>query len=211
MQLYTYYTKSHSFLFENFLKKSVNFFNEYELVIGTGEQHCHDGGFNSKNFGKTTFEKIQFIINSNEWESNEVIIFCDADVLFLQKTKEFLLNELSNLDMIFQNDENTCNTGIYLCRKNKKVKSLLEEVINNNDKFHNEQLALNNLIKKHNIKYKLLNSKIWNVNFIGWNPWDGKIKIDFPDDILMFHANYIVGIENKHSALKMAYDRFFNK
>ena len=159
MKLYTYFTESHLFLFENFLKKSINYFNEYELLIGKGKQHCIDGGFNSKNFGKTTFEKVEFLIESNEWESNDVIMFCDADVLFIKKTKDLFLNDIKDLDMVFQNDENTCNTGVYLCRKNKKVKSLLEEVVKNKNNFHNEQLALNNLIKKHNIKYNLFLQK----------------------------------------------------
>jgi len=133
-----------------------------------------------------------------------------VDVIFIKKTKDFFLNEINNLDMIFQNDENTCNTGVYLCRKNKNVKALLEEVVKNKNNFHNEQLALNNLIKNHNIKYKLLNGKVWNVNSIGWNPWDNKTNIKFPNDIILFHANYIVGVDNKFLALKLAYDKFLN-
>ena len=208
MKLYTYYTDSHRYLFETFLKKSINYYGEYELNAGVGEQRCSDGGFCTENFGKTCFEKIKFMIESNEWESNEIIMFCDSDVIFLNKTKEFFLNELGKLDMIFQNDDNTCNTGIYLCRKNKRVKSLLENVLLKNN-YHNEQVALNDIINNHDIKYKLFDYKVWNVKFSGIDPWDGQVDINFPPDILMYHANYMLGTENKKKALQLAFNKFF--
>lgn len=204
MKLYTYYTDSHKYLYDNFLKKTVDIHQEYELIAGIGVQHCIDGGFCTENFGKTCFEKIRFMIDSNEWESNNVIMFCDADTMFLNKTKEILLNELGEYDMIFQNDSHTCNTGIYLCRKNNRVKELLEHIFSIKDEFHNEQVALNHTIHSHPIKYKLFDHKVWNVKFQGLDPWDGITTINFPDDILMFHANYMLGIKNKFNASKFS-------
>lgn len=210
MKLFTYYTDSHAYLYENFLKKTVNKFNEYELISEKGNQYCEDGSFNSKNFGKTTFEKIKFVLDSNEWESNDITIFTDADVVFLKNTKEFFQNEIENLDMVFQNDNWTCNTGVYIFKRNNNVKQLLENILSiQNVGFHNEQVALNSIIRDHNIKYKLFDERIWNVNFQGLCPWDGNELINFPDNILMFHANYMVGVKNKINALSLAYNKFF--
>jgi len=209
MKLFTYYTESHKYLYDNFLEKTVNKFGEYELISGIGNQHCDDGSFMNPNFGKTTFEKIKFLLDSNEWESNETIMFADVDVVFLGYTKEFLLEQIGDMDMIFQNDKGTCNTGIYLCRKNKKVKSLLENVLEIQNGWHNEQLTLNHVIYNHDIKYNLLDKRIWNVSFDGIDPWEGNDLINFPNDILMFHANYMVGVKNKVNALSLAYNKFF--
>lgn len=211
MKLYTYYTDSHKYLYDNFLKKTVDIHQEYQLIAGIGIQHCVGGGFLTENFGKTCFEKVKFIIDSNEWESNDVIMFCDADTIFLNKTKEVFLNELGEFDMIFQNDSYTCNTGIYICRKNNRVRELLEHIFLIKDGFHNEQVALNHIIGSHPVKYKLFDYKVWNVKYQGLDPWDGNANINFPHDILMFHANYMVGIDKKINSLNLAFNKFYKK
>lgn len=208
MKLYCYYTKSHLKMFNSFLYKSIKNFNEYELISCYGPQICEDGGFTSKDFTITTNRKMEFMLEQCDWESNEIVLFSDADVIFTNKSKDYILSEIKGNDIVFQEDRKTCNAGFYACKCNSIIKKLFEESVKLKTHYHNEQLALNSIINHYDVKYKWFDSKIWNISFLE-NEWDKSSKIEFPSDMMVFHANYMVGCDIKEKSLQIAQDMFF--
>jgi hypothetical protein len=202
MKLFVYFTESHKRMFE-YLFRSVERLHEFELHSFCGEQVC-EGSYDSSNYGQCTFDRTEFFLNSNQWNTNEIVLSCDADVLLLKPVKQFLLESIEDFDIVFQTDNISmlniveCCMGFFVCRTNERVRELFVETSKLKN-FHDDQKALNSIINKTNVKYSRFDSRIWN----------SSLSTTMPDDILVYHANFMMGVENKEKALKIVYQKFF--
>lgn len=200
-------------MYENFLKKSCTYFNEYEITSLKGDQISKDGSFYSKGFNDTVYQKIDFVLRNNSWDNpNEIVLFSDADVVFLKPTKQFILENMNDHDMVFQSDLTSFNTGVYAFRNNDKVKKLMETTISISKNHYGEQLALNHALHNSGIICKAFDKRIFNIShYNGGKVWNNEDTIHFPKNIMAFHANFIIGVSNKEKALKMACNRFLKE
>jgi len=174
-----------------------------------GEQ-IGSGDWGNPNYGLAVYKKIDAILRTTDWSSEETILYCDADVLFVKPTKEFLLKQLGGYEMAFQYDDGYCNTGFFVYRTIPKVKRLLERTLECAPKG-NDQYALNDIIHSSGINYRLFSSSIWNISFLcGQEVWDGTTPIPFPPKMKIFHATWIGNCALKEKALQAAKDQFLS-
>ncbi len=196
MKLITYYTKTHEFLLKEYLIPSIN--EDFNIIDGYGQQKSEDGNYFSKGFNESTKDKLIFLydnlLNSDE---NEILLFCDVDIIFLKPIKDYL-NKYLDYDMVFQKGYDGLNTGFFLLKNKKNVRHLLKDVIENCHKYHDDQIALNDIIQKYNnIKYTTFDDRILSpAPLIGRKVWSGE-TFEVPNNTLVFHACWCAGIDNK--------------
>lgn len=196
MKLITFYTETHERLFSEFLMPSLS--EDFELIKGSGLQKSQDGSYFSSGFTETTKDKITFLYNVLiETVENEVLLFCDVDIVFFKPIQDYL-NEYSEYHMVFQKAYDGFNTGFFLLKNIGAVRSLLKDVINNCHLYHDDQLALNDIIQRYKtIKYTAFDDKILcPAASIGSKVWEGE-ELTIPEDTLVFHACWCAGVENK--------------
>lgn len=196
MKLITFYTKTHEKMLRDFLLPSIT--EDFKLIEGNGEQKSQDGSYFSKGFSESTKDKIVFLYNVLlESEENEVMLFSDVDIIFLKPIKDYL-NGYLDYDMVFQKGYGGLNTGFFLLKNKEEVRNLLKNVINNCHFYHDDQIALNDIIQKYTtIKYTNFDDKILSpAAIIGLKVWGGE-ELKIPEDTLVFHACWCAGVDNK--------------
>lgn len=210
MKLLCYFTPSHKDMFEGFLKRSCDLFGEHEVIAFMDqEQLSDDGSFYSKGFHETVVKKMDFILGSNAWDDTEHFIFSDADVIFTAPTQEYFTEQIAGHDIVFQSDQTTYNSGLYVFRNNPKVKAMFEEAVRVKDQHFGDQLCIDAALRAVPLKCKAFDKTIFNISFyMGGGLWDNASTIHFPKHMRAYHANFIVGVDNKIKALTQAYDRF---
>lgn len=196
MKLITFYTKTHEKMLRDFLLPSIT--EDFKLIEGNGVQKSQDGSYFSKGFSESTKDKIVFLYNVLlESEENEVMLFSDVDIIFLKPIKDYL-NGYLDYDMVFQKGYGGLNTGFFLLKNKEEVRNLLKNVINNCHFYHDDQIALNDIIQKYTtIKYTNFDDKILSpAAIIGLKVWGGE-ELKIPEDTLVFHACWCAGVDNK--------------
>lgn len=229
IKLYSIYTPSHEVFLEKFFLPSLK--DDYFLVLEKYEQECHSGVFQSEGWMDTMKKKVELIIRAIKENQGQVFIHSDVDVQFFGKTKDVILQAISGNDIVFQKDmpealdndfEGHYCAGFFVCRGNEKTLKLFEDILSEIPKTKlNDQLILNKLIR--NNKYKIaascLPDSFWgpgtyygkNVDHLGGYHWEDGDELLFPEEILMHHANWTRGIENKKRQLEYVKKRVFEK
>lgn len=194
MKLLTVYSDSHENLFDT-LRDSIELFvtDSFDFCPYKIDQTCPSGIYNSEGFWSAAADKFQCIHNSIDDFDNEVSFFVDADVVILKSFVEDVKSEMHGFDMKFQRDAHEYCTGVFAFRRNEEVKRLLSDCIEYSSSLkRHDQTALNALIHqkhKYNLSTGFLNEKKY------VNP---PLKERGPySDVITFHANFIVGIDNK--------------
>jgi hypothetical protein len=218
MKFITFYSESHKNIFEIFLESFEKHLKpNHELKIKKINQISPTGNFNSQGFDLTMMEKINWIIENIDTNSNENLVFSDCDVQFFD---DFTI-DLSDNDILFQHDfsnfdfswfpdgkkgisnyPNYC-AGFFICKQTEKVKNFFIEVkktfLNHMNGYLHDQIVINKLISEnYNINHGILNSNLfWTVAFsTNGNVWNGQ-EINVPSTVIMHHANFTIGVENK--------------
>ena len=205
MRLLTCYSESHRTLFENYFNPSVKKINQYEIISQKYEQ-IGDGSFMNIGWKDSTFRKIDFLIQMVEECWGECFLFSDSDIIFLNKTKDFLLEQLGSHDACFQRDFNDLCSGFFIMKANDKTLKFLKNCIINKNKYPEDQTAFRG--EKEAIDYILLPDQIFNIGMInGGTVWDGE-PIDIPKNILVFHANWTIGTKAKVDLFNLVIDNF---
>ena len=210
MKVLCYYTPSHKGMFDNFLKRSCDLFGEHELIsLMDNDQLSSDGSFYSNGFHETVVKKMDFILSSNAWDDTEYMIFSDADVIFTAPTQEYLLEQVAGYDIAFQSDQTTYNSGFYVFRNSPKVKAMFEEAVRVKGQYFGDQLCIDAALRTVPLKCRAFDKTIFNISFYTNGAlWDNQSTIHFPKHMKVYHANFIVGVDNKEKALRKAYERF---
>jgi len=196
MKLVTFYTKTHEELLKGFLIPSIT--EDFDIIKECGQQKSVDGNYFSNGFNESTKDKIIFLYNTLlDSDENETILFSDVDIIFLNPIKSYL-KKYSNYDMVFQKGYDGLNTGFFLLKNKDSVRNLLKNVINNCHQYHDDQLALNDIITKYNdINYTTFDDRILSpAAIIGSVIWSGE-NLNIPTDTLVFHACWCAGVDNK--------------
>jgi hypothetical protein len=137
----------------------------------------------------------------------EKFIFADCDIQFFKPFVSQVLESLEDYDIACQEDRGSLCAGFFGCRSNDKTKELFTTIKNKFREMVNDQVALNNL--KNIVSSTLLNKEQFYTigNFFenknGTFVWDNETNITPPSNILLHHANYVVGVENKLKLLNM--------
>lgn len=152
--------------------------------------------------------KKYVLINNLLNENYDVVVYCDADVVFLNDPSKYILKVSENFEFGAQSESlpewptSYCAGFMFFTQKSKK---LVKKLINIKSP-HSDQFIFNKLISKDSKYFKkiftLPESLFQNgLHYKGYT----EDKIDFLLNKLkpfVFHANYVLGLENKLKLLK---------
>ena len=199
MNIYTCYTDSHNELFQ-MMEESLKKTNpDLNLISKKLEQECKSGDFMKEGWNKTMEKKMDLILESIN--QDPVFIHSDADVYFFRDVKEKLEQELGDFDIVFQDDSisGLC-CGFFIARSSPRLYDLWTDVKRNIYNFGNDQNALNMLIRRHPIKYKMLPRTFFTFGHVGAGAWNNH-EFEFDRELYVAHANWTVGVQNKINLL----------
>ena len=212
---YTFFSDSHRICLKYFLN-TFPFEDNIDLTIRHIPQECESAEYESDGFDKSMIRKVEFINQSFcELDDNDILIFTDVDVIFLKPYKDLFLKELGDSDIIFQSDTGTVCMGVFCCRVSNKTRFFFKELLDllNKDastlkKFKHDQQAANLMLtsKNYNLDVKLFSHKVFNCGFLG-KLYKGEDEVKFPNDMVLLHANFTIGLDNKIKLIKMALDQ----
>lgn len=206
MKFYTFYTPSHKFIYEEFFLKSFPH-NEFELVSEEHIQTCPSAEYRSSGWKNTMQHKLHLIIRGLGETLDNFMVHGDCDIQFFPPgIKNQLKEELSDFDIAFQNDGTRYCAGLFICKSSKKIISLFKDILESLSDFPDDQEALQFFLRhKHqSLKVKVLSDKFYTYAMdTNWQPYDSRMKIQLTNkNIMIHHANYTVGIDNKIKLLE---------
>jgi len=209
MKIYTHYSDSHKGMYDNFKYTLRNIYSKEQATIRClyHPQTTQSGSFMTHGWLDSMEYKLNLILDAIDENKDNWFIFADCDVQFFNPFIEDLENTLQNADIACQEDRGSLCAGFFACRSNKKTFNLFDTIKNNFRNLVNDQVALN---KFQNLATcKMLDSKKYFTigNFFN-NPngtynWDNTTDIIPPREMIIHHANYVVGVDNKQKNLKM--------
>jgi len=197
---------------------------EFDLIIKKANS---EGGFyQTAKFSDTVVEKANIIIDAIQENWGEVFVYSDVDIQFFKKpVKSILLEQINGYDIACQCDipgsTGQLCTGFFICRANEKTLKLWKIVRKKIHREKRDQYAFNRTLKRVDlwfwnfiymtpkIRYKTLpyvfyspgiyNGKAWIQSGKSWKPGD---IFKIPEGILIHHANWAIGTENKVAQLE---------
>jgi hypothetical protein len=220
VKLITQYSQSHAKMLDSFLGSFQD--SDIELVINRVPQVCATGAFRSADWSLATRNKIIFLINEIKLFNCDILVFSDIDVQFFSSIKEYVIdsfNRTSNssppLDIIFQNDcpfslgKQIC-TGFFALKPSDKVLKFWNCVLENmQDNKHLDDQDVTQLLLQSwvdvGLSVDVFNHRVFTYGHtldldtppVGGLPWNPLKDVSVPEDIVVHHANWTVGIENK--------------
>jgi len=202
MKVYTYYTDSHKNFYDDYFSKTLEGF---EIVAFQGEQECKTGSYYQDGWKNTTMKKVDIFVKACEENQNEIFLYSDVDIQFFGPIKQTLLEELGDNDIAFQNDYlgGMCS-GFFVCRGNERTLKMFQNMKKNESTYLEDQHALN--MNLNNVKFKPLSSKFWTFGAYQ-TQWKNQ-NFEIPDNILMHHANWTEGLQNKKFLLDFVRQKY---
>lgn len=209
MKIYTHYSDSHKLMYDNFKQTLRGIYSKEEATIRClyHPQTTQSGSFMTHGWLDSMEYKLNLILDAIDENKDGWFIFADCDVQFFKPFIKDLENILQNADIACQEDRGSLCAGFFACQSNIKTLNLFKTIKSNFRHLVNDQVALNEL--HHLATSKMLDNKkyftIGNVfnNLNGTFNWDNYTNITPPKEMIMHHANYVVGVENKQKLLSM--------
>ncbi len=210
--LCTFLTPSHEVFLNEWLLPSIQ--DDFEIIIGRAPQECPTASFMKFGWTKTTKKKVLHVIDTIKNNMGRIMIFADVDIQFFGSIEAIIKEMLETNDFVIQKNDpkgGLC-TGffaLYCNEKNLRLwKRTYEYMLTNNRK--SDQTSFNHILKEK-FNNKITWSYLPTSLFIGggtfrsesWTPGD---FLEVPPTILMHHANYSKGIENKLAQLEHVRD-----
>jgi hypothetical protein len=215
MKIYTTFSESHKPLFEKYFLpsyKEQNKGKDFSLYVSEMDQISENGSYSTVGFRESTSDKLKVIIQAISDNMGERIIYCDPDIQFFNGFKEDILkyNTLQpEVDIFCQCDTPRCPENVILCTGfmvltcTQKLKTVFENALTHIDKFEHDQYAFNYFAKKA-LNWRILpEEKYYTIAYNTGNVvWNGEEYNNIPDGIIMHHANWTVGVNNKLKLLE---------
>ncbi len=199
MNIYTLYSASHETLYRNFFLPSVP--DNLQIVAKTVDQACPSGSFYQDGWSDICRQKVIWFRDICKKEMGDTFIYSDVDVQFFGDILFPLLSELGDYDIACQEDLGQYCSGFFICKASERTLALFECMV---DRYNKEdQYTLNKYIWMVDAKY--LSGQYYTVGHSIGTVWDGQ-PFDIPGDILVHHANWTVGVENKMKLLQIVRD-----
>jgi len=203
IKLYAIYTPSHQILLDKWFLPSIQ--DDYEIILEYHDQECPSGSFMHSGWTKTTRRKVDMIIQAVKDNWGKIFIYSDVDIQFFGKTKDIILDLIQDKDIIIQrnNPTGTACSGFFVCKGNEqtlKLWQMAKEYMKQSGK--SDQRALNYaLANSAYIKWDLLPVEFFNGGTLTGKLWKPGLKLPIPNNIVIHHANWTIGIKNKIAQL----------
>jgi len=235
IKMYVAYTPSHEYFFNNFFLPSLK--DDYFLIVEKHNQECKTGFFEDPGWMDTMKRKIGLVVRAIKENPGNIFIHSDVDIQFFGKTKDIILQSLYDKDIVFQRDrhENKKSgeqgvycAGFFACRSNEVTLEFFERILKELDNAvppDNDQTLINDFLQKKNNKVNAgyLPDIFWspgiNYGITGWLDdsgekiyhWEPGQELEPPSGIVMHHANWTKGVDNKKIQLELVKEKAFKK
>jgi hypothetical protein len=227
IKAYTLFTASHKKFLTDYLLPSFPYHENVELCIRYKPQRCSTANFETEGWRDTMRDKVECFIEGIEvCKDNEIFMFIDPDIQFFGDFYNDIVTEIQNKDAVFQDDVfGGVNTGFFAVKNNKNTRALFKTVLGNLNSFSQEQVLLNHLLQQYklstsiSINWSFLSKKYWTYGHIASLPGDlngfrgswtpEAIDFNVPKDIIMHHANWTGGVENKIKLLDIVKSKVY--
>jgi hypothetical protein len=210
VKIYTFHTELNKKLFEEYFFPSAKKYGE--VVAIKGNQGQSNGIYRQEGWLELMSQKIDAIIKAIKENNGQIFMFCDADAQFFNKIE---ISGMEKYDMLFQRDNpsGTLCAGVFFCKGNgrtlefwQEVKKLMGKKIS--ERIQDDQDAVNFILRKNKLQQFIKNNKFkikWGylpAEFYGAGTLTGKLwtseeYLPVPENIILHHANYTQGLENK--------------
>jgi len=171
--------------------------------------------YGGKEYNRIMGTKTRVILDS--LTKNNIIHFVDSDIVFLKPIGAEYYQEYSDYDLVFQQDCSTLEPyALWSCAGNVLIKNtpethyLLNKIIEYQEKYPNKndqecmyQYFLD-LKMKSILEYP--HAKLYSFpkhEFLNGHNIQDNVKKGMLDNLLIFHANYVVGRDDKIKLLKL--------
>lgn len=214
MNIYCCYTPSHKPIYWRYFQKSVCFDNS---LVAKQLPEFGSGKYKNQMWQEATRQKTEMIIEIIDYGLDDIFIFSDVDIQFFGPITDLVTKAIIGHDIVLQQDPSAkyelmyC-TGFMAIRLSNKIKKFFESILELMDERQelDDQDAFNLLAREpHDLKLGTFDPKIvWSHRKM----WRAGQEIEFPDEMLIHHANWTSSIEDKIAQLelilKMYYERF---
>lgn len=142
----------------------------------------------------------------------EVFLYADGDVVLFGLTPEMLLEDMGDAEIVnhvsLPNYGRAC-TGFMGIRNTYYIRAFMRDWA---DKSRWDDEDYFNYVLKEDVEFqthhRFLPSKYWNIGQagLGYKTWEEKIALApslIPKDIVMFHANFTMGLQQKLQLLEL--------
>ena len=204
MKIYACFSKTHRTMFEDYFRKT--------LPSGTELSHreladlCATGAYKSAGFQAICVEKMIYLVSAIEDELRntdpQVFVFSDVDLRFYGEIEEDLMAYMGDdYEIAFQDDgPGGCCTGFLAIRPTMKVLEFFRAVVAHMGATGAmDQDATNELLRRQGAgapRWRMLPARYWTFGRSGRH-WEPGIVVTPPPDMLVHHANWTRGIDNK--------------
>jgi len=211
MKIYTAYSESHK-VFLPWFNTIKNIEPKLTPVYYELEQKCPTGEFDSKGWNDTTEQKLKAIIDITKSNTDEYFVFSDVDVQFFKPLWNLGERALANYDIVFQNDYYGAQcTGFFYCKNNDKTKQLFEEALKIHKEHRDDQTSIQAaLLLVPEIRHALLPKEYFTYGMF-YSMWHGETKFNIPANIVLHHANWVMGVDKKLKLLEAVKNNYDNK
>jgi hypothetical protein len=196
MKLYTLVTRSHRKLYRDFFLPSLPEEDGFELVT-TEYRQIGPGSIGDYGWAETMAEKIRLIQQAIRDNRDHPFVWSDCDVQFFKPVKALLLDAVAEVDLAAQRDgEDALCAGFFICHANDTTKVLFDLIAETLPQFGHmyDQEALNRY--RNRFEWCFLPDTFYTVYQSVGGPWEGG-PFSVPEDIVMHHANWTVGVKRK--------------
>jgi MoaA/NifB/PqqE/SkfB family radical SAM enzyme len=202
MKLICVYTPSHKKLKDKWFLPSLR--DKFEIEFYEFAK-SGDGNYLESDWTEAVLFKCEVIIKSIKDHPGEIIFYSDVDIIFFAKFKERVLQALEGKDIVCQVDDpyGSLCTGFFALRSNRLTLKLWEEVHEAVKTEGRNQPAFNRIIRgMKDIHYEYLPVTFFGAGTFRPVLWKKGDLILLPENPVMFHANWTMGIGNKTFLLR---------
>lgn len=200
------YSPSHEEMYREWFLLTMQ--DDFEVEFRKTDQLCSLARFMSVGWVRAVSTKIEFLLEVlHSTTEDEWIIFSDVDIQWFGKAgdqlKDLTRANGSSRDMLFQEDAfgEFC-TGFFVCRANERTRRFWESSLRlMRDKISGDQRVANHLLRSGSCE---VTAGYLPRTF--WGPgqgrgerrfWTPESSLEVPDGIILHHANWAAGVENK--------------
>lgn len=218
IKAYTLFTDSHKRFLTDYFLPTFPFRKEIELTVLHRPQHCKQALFETDGWKETMRDKSTcFYEKISDCKEDEIFMFIDPDIQFFNDFYDDIIKYMTTLDIVWQNDViGGVNTGFFAVKNNKQTRAFFKTILGNLDSkdFSQEQVLANYLLQNINdyptisVKWDFLPREYWTYGWVAasadprtgacrgsWTP--DAVDFDIPSNLIIHHANWTGGIDNK--------------
>jgi len=218
VRMYVMITPSHKLFFDEWFKQTLK--DDYEFVITHHDQGASDGSFMHSGWTQAVLKKVDMIIRAINENWGKVFVYSDVDIQFFRPTWPILSEGMRSCDMLIQRQragkkDETCGcTGFFACKGNERALKTWEAVrafmIDHLEKYGEvgDQVSFNTVMQDNPAQLRL---ELLPATFMAGDTLRKSFqKIFVPEEIVLHHANFVVGLPKKVRQLRCVRKKFNN-